>query len=119
MGQLDTRTAPGIALHIVAGPGVPDAARESAAEMIGRLVAAVARPVPYAEVVLTLDEDPAHQRGALVEVSLDVVGAPVRACVAAADHCQAIDRVGAVLLRRVHLQHEWITTRLYASARRQ
>ncbi|HVQ96923.1 MAG TPA: hypothetical protein VMU51_38265 [Mycobacteriales bacterium] len=102
-------------MHLVAGPGVPEAIREHAATMIRELVEAVARPVRYAQVVLTLDEDPAHQRSALVEASLDVVGAPVRACVAAADLCQAIEQVGAVLLRRVQLQAEWVTTRLHAA----
>jgi hypothetical protein len=103
---------PAMAMQIVAGPGVTDEARECAAAMIDRVVESLHRPVRYAQVVLTLDEDPAHQRGAFVEASLDVVGAPVRACIAAPDLREAVDMVGAVLLRRVHLQHEWATTRL-------
>jgi hypothetical protein len=115
MGGLDASAAPAVTVHLVAGPGVPDATREHAAAMIRELVEAVARPVRYAQVVLTLDEDPAHQRSALVEASLDVVGAPVRAFVAAADLCQAIEQVGAMLLRRIELQAEWVTTRLHAA----
>jgi ribosomal subunit interface protein len=112
MDEHSARAAQTIAMQIVADAGVPRAERDYAAAMIDRLVRSQQRPVRHAQVVLTLDQDPAHQRSALVEASLDVVGTPVRACVAAADLHQAIDQVGAALARRLDQQDERVSTRL-------
>jgi ribosomal subunit interface protein len=109
MDERSASAAPTIAMQVVAGVGVPSGERDYAAAMIDRLVRSLQRPVRHAQVVLTLDQDPAHQRTALVEANLDVVGTPVRACVAAADLHQAIDQVGAALARRLDQQHERVS----------
>jgi ribosomal subunit interface protein len=122
MDERSASAAPTIAMQVVAGVGVPSSERDYAAAMIDRLVRSLQRPVRHAQVVLTLDQDPAHQRTALVEANLDVVGTPVRACVAAADLHQAIDQVGAALARRLDQQHErvsWPGSRQVTSPRGQ
>jgi ribosomal subunit interface protein len=100
------------ALQIVAGIGIPDSERDYAAAMLRRLVQSVQRPVRHAQVVLTLDRNPTHRRSALVEASLDVVGAPVRACVAAADLRQAVDQVSVALARRLDQQQQRVSRRM-------
>jgi ribosomal subunit interface protein len=116
MEERAARAANTTAMQIVAGIGIPDSERDYAAAMLGRLVQSVQRPVRHAQVVLTLDRNPRHRRSALVEASLDVVGAPVRACVAAADLRQAIDQVSVALARRLDQQQQRVSGRLRPQA---
>jgi ribosome-associated translation inhibitor RaiA len=112
MHERSAPATPTIDMQVVAGIGVPSPERDYAAAMLHRLVESVPGPIRHAQVVLTLDQDPAHQRGAFVEASLDVVGPPVRACVAATNLHQAIDQVSAALARRLDQQHERVSRRL-------
>ncbi|MEZ5144255.1 MAG: HPF/RaiA family ribosome-associated protein [Acidimicrobiales bacterium] len=81
--------------------GVVDYARDKVARLIDR----VGQPVLYAEVELDQAPDPARERPAMVEVTLDVNGRPVRAHLAAGSMFEAIDLLEDRLASRLR-RHE-------------
>ena len=83
-------------------PGsAPPYAREKVAAVVGRS----RDPILYAEVVLTQEANPAHERPAQAEATLDVGGRPVRAHVAASEAREAVDLLEERLARRL-ARHE-------------
>lgn len=94
---------------------VPEAMREYAEKKIGHVRDYAHEPVLDAHAVVTLAADPARERPALAEATLDVNGTPVRAQVAAAHLGEAIDLLEDLLRRRlvqhqdrVKTRHRWI-----------
>ena len=85
--------------------GVPPEASEYARGKIAAAVAITREPVTFVEVRLTEAANPAYDRPARAEASLDVNGRPVRAHVAAGDIYEAIDLLEDRLTRRVR-RHE-------------
>ncbi|HSF26123.1 MAG TPA: HPF/RaiA family ribosome-associated protein [Actinomycetes bacterium] len=80
------------------------------------------RPVLMARVVLTVDPDPAHDRPAQAEATIDVSGVPVRAKVAATTPTEAADFLQDRLRRRLDQlskrrsdRHRWVTEVLAAA----
>ncbi len=89
--------------------------QEYAAEKIGHVASYSHEPVLFAHVVLQRAADPARERPAMAEATLDVNGTPVRAHVAAEHMWEAIDLLEERLRRRlvqledrVHTRHTWI-----------
>jgi ribosomal subunit interface protein len=89
--------------------------QEYAAEKIGHVAAYSHEPVLFAHVVLQRAPDPARQRPAMAEATLDVNGTPVRAHVAAEHMWEAVDLLEERLRRRlvqledrVRTRHNWI-----------
>jgi ribosomal subunit interface protein len=78
---------------------VPAVAKEYATEKIGQLARLTDKPILFAQVKLTLEPNPARQRPALAEATLDVNGHQVRAHVAAQQLEEAVDLL-VVRLRR-------------------
>lgn len=100
----------------VTGRGdVPAEMREYAATKIGRVARYAHQPVLEVSVVLTLAEDPARERPATAEASLDVNGTQVRAKMSAPQMGEAIDLLEDRLRRnlvqhedRIRTRHRWI-----------
>lgn len=89
--------------------------QEYAAEKIGHVASYSHEPVLFAHVVLQRAADPARERPAMAEATLDVNGTPVRAHVAAEHMWEAIDLLEERLRRRlvqledrVRTRHNWI-----------
>jgi ribosomal subunit interface protein len=78
---------------------VPEAAKEYAEAKIGQLARLTDTPILFAQVKLTLEPNPARERPARAEASLDLNGHPVRAHVAAGQLEEAVDLL-EVRLRR-------------------
>jgi ribosomal subunit interface protein len=83
---------------------VPEALKHYAEEKVQAVYHYTTEPIRSARVVLTLSHDPARQRPAVVEASLDYDAARVRAQAAASEMDAAIEMV-AERLRRAILQH--------------
>jgi ribosomal subunit interface protein len=80
---------------------VPEAAKQYAIDKVTQLVRFTRRPVLFVQVKLTLEPNPARERPAVAEASLDVNGKPVRAHVAAHDLMEAVDLLEERLRRRL------------------
>jgi ribosomal subunit interface protein len=98
-------------VHITIRGHVPHEAVGYATEKVARTARLARDPVLHAEVTLTAEEDPARERPAVAQATLDVDGRPVRAHVAATEMLEAIDlledRLGQRLRRheeRLHLK---------------
>jgi ribosomal subunit interface protein len=105
---------------------ITDAAVDYARDRMVHTIARLGDPVLYCEVELDYAPDPARERPALVEATVDVNGQPVRAHVAAGEIMEAIDLMVERLARRLerhkarlhrqgrelrrtgeHAKHEW------------
>jgi ribosomal subunit interface protein len=91
------------------------ALQEYAGQKIGHVCHYAHEPVLSAHVVLTLAADPARQRPAIAEATLDVNGTSVRAQVAAEEMLEAVDLLEDRLRRRLvqhqdreRTRHRWI-----------
>lgn len=103
-GIVTMRAAEGpLAMAIVTRGDVPDDARTYAAQRLGALIEHIEEPVLFARVKLTQAPDPARDRPALAQVSVDVNGELVRAHVSAHAMREAIDLLQARL--RDKLEH--------------
>jgi ribosomal subunit interface protein len=80
---------------------VPDEAPDYAGEKVARAAATCREPVLLAEVTLTQGANPAHERPAAAEATLDLNGRRVRAHVAAPNMFEAIDLLEDRLCRRL------------------
>lgn len=80
---------------------VPEAAKEYATEKISQLARLTDKPILFAQVKLTLEPNPARQRPALAEATLDVNGSQVRAHVAADRFEEAVDLLEGRLRRNM------------------
>jgi ribosomal subunit interface protein len=80
---------------------VPEAAKEYATEKIAQLARLTDKPILFAQVKLTLEPNPASQRPALAEATLDVNGSQVRAHVAADQFDEAVDLLEGRLRRNI------------------
>ena len=80
---------------------VPEAAKEYATEKIVQVARLTDKPILFAQVKLTLEPNPARQRPALAEATLDVNGNQVRAHVAAGRLEEAIDLLEGRLRRNM------------------
>jgi ribosomal subunit interface protein len=80
---------------------VPEAAREYATEKIAQLARLTDEPILFAQVKLTLEPNPARQRPALAEATLDVNGSQIRAHVAADQFEEAVDLLEGRLRRSI------------------
>jgi ribosomal subunit interface protein len=94
---------------------VPDGAQDYARRKIEHVLPVAHAPVLHAHLVIALEPDPAMERPARVEVSVDVNGVLVRAHVAAHDLYEAADLVEPRLRRhlvqlqdRARSRHRWI-----------
>jgi ribosomal subunit interface protein len=83
-----------------------DDARNYAAEKVANATRVCHDPVLFAEVTLTMEPDPARERPAIVETTLDVGGRPSRTQVAARDLFEAIDLLEDRLTRRLRRDSE-------------
>lgn len=99
--RVSTPPAP---VQVTSRGDVPDAMRHYAEEKVGAVYRYTTEPVLSARVVLTLSHDPARQRPAVVEASVDYDAARVRAQAAASEMHAAIEMV-AERLQRAILQH--------------
>jgi ribosomal subunit interface protein len=100
----------------VRGGEVPQAVRDYAAEKVGHVATYSHQPVLYAHVVMELVGDPARQRPALGEATLDVNGTPLRAHVAAASLWEAVDMLDARLRRQLTQLEDRLRTRTHRVA---
>lgn len=80
---------------------VPPPAPARAREKVGQLARRAGGPVLLAGVELTMAPDPARERPAIAEATLDVNGSPVRAQVAAREMHEAVDLLVDRLARRL------------------
>lgn len=80
---------------------VPEAAKAYAVDKVTQLVRFTRRPVLYVQVRLTHEPNPARERPALAEATLDVNGSAVRAHVAGHDLMEAVDLLEDRLKRRL------------------
>jgi len=81
---------------------VPEAAKEYATEKIAHVAGLTDKPILFAQVKLTLEPNPARQRPALAEATLDVNGHQVRAHVAADRLEEAVDLLEGRLRRNMN-----------------
>lgn len=102
-------------VDVVVRGEVPPEAVGYAREKVARAARFADRPVLMARLVLTLDADPAHDRPAQAEATVDVSGIPVRAKVAAATPTEAADFLQDRLQRRLDQlakrrsdRHRWV-----------
>ena len=100
----------------VRGGEVPQAVRDYAVEKVGHVATYSHQPVLYAHVVMELVGDPARQRPALGEATLDVNGTPLRAHVAAGSLWEAVDMLDARLRRQLTQLEERLRTRQHRVA---
>jgi ribosomal subunit interface protein len=80
---------------------VPEAAKEYATDKISQLARLTDKPILFAQVKLTLEPNPARERPALAEATLDVNGHQVRAHVAAGRFEEAVDLLESRLRRNI------------------
>lgn len=95
----------------VRGGDVPPASRDYAVKKIGHVASYSSQPVLYAHVVMELVGDPARERPALAEATLDVNGTPVRAHVAAGSPEEAVDMLETRLRRQLVQLEDRLRTR--------
>ncbi|MCU0270930.1 MAG: ribosome-associated translation inhibitor RaiA [Acidimicrobiales bacterium] len=103
-------------VHVTAQGEVPAAARQYATDKIAQLSRYAGQPILFAEVKLRTEQNPAHERPAQAEATLDVNGDPVRAHVAAHDLNEAIDLLEERLRRRLKRHHDHRADKLHRSA---
>jgi ribosome-associated translation inhibitor RaiA len=84
---------------------IPAGAVDYARDRLVHVIACLGDPVLYSEVELDFAPDPARERPALVEATVDVNGKPVRAHIAAGEIMEAIDLMSDRLARRLE-RHE-------------
>lgn len=84
---------------------IPADTAEYARDRLVQVISRLGDPVLFAEVELDLAPDPARERPALVEATVDVNGHPVRAHVAAGELIEAVDLMSDRLARRLE-RHE-------------
>lgn len=108
-------TAPPAPVRVTVRGHVGPAVQEYAERKIGHVCHYAHQPVLSAHAVLTLFADPARQRPALAEATLDVNGTFVRAQVAAEEMLEAVDLLEDRLRRRLvqhqdreRTRHRWI-----------
>jgi ribosome-associated translation inhibitor RaiA len=94
---------------------VPDRLRNRVLAKVEHVLPLSHAPVLYAHLMVACEPDPARERPAHVEVSLDVNGVPVRAHVAASNLDDAADQLENRLRRRLvqmqdrsRTRHRWI-----------
>ncbi len=80
---------------------VPEAAKEYATDKIAQLTRLTDKPILFAQVKLTLEPNPAHERPAVAEATVDLNGHQVRAHVAAARMEEAVDLLEGRLRRNM------------------
>jgi len=98
-------TLPPVSIEtLVRGP-VPDTAVDYAATKVDHVIRFANHPVLAAKLVLTLAQDPAMERPARAEASLDVNGTQVRAHAIASDMTGAVDLLEQKLRENL-LQHQ-------------
>ncbi|MCU0309831.1 MAG: sigma 54 modulation/S30EA ribosomal C-terminal domain-containing protein [Acidimicrobiales bacterium] len=85
---------------------VPDDATEYAVTKVAQLGRYTTKPVLFAQVKLVQEANPAHERPALAEATLDVNGRVVRAHVAAGDLMEAADLLEARMRRNLVRESE-------------
>ncbi|HSR25925.1 MAG TPA: HPF/RaiA family ribosome-associated protein [Candidatus Eisenbacteria bacterium] len=108
MHELPTHLPP---VRVTLRGDVPEGTREYVEKKIGHVREYAHEPVLDAHAILTLAGDPARERPALAEATLDVNGTPVRAQVAAAQVGEAIDLLEDRLRRRLVQHQDWVKTR--------
>ncbi len=86
------------------GP-VPDHSRQRVEEKLAQLVGLIREPVLFAEARLIAETNPARERPAVAEATLDINGTPLRAHVASIDMDAAVDLLEERLKRRL-TRHE-------------
>lgn len=91
----------GLEVSVTVQGEVPDTARQYAVEKVTQLVRFTRRPILFVQVKLTLEPNPARERPALAEATLDVNGHHVRAHVSGHDLMEAIDLLDDRLRRRL------------------
>jgi ribosomal subunit interface protein len=108
-------TAPPAPVRVTVRGPVGPAVQQYAEQKIGHVCHYAHQPVLSAHVVLTMSTDPARQRPAIAEATLDVTGTFVRAQVAAEEMLEAVDLLEDRLRRRlvqhedrVRTRHRWI-----------
>jgi ribosomal subunit interface protein len=84
---------------------VPEAAKQYATDKITALARFTRKPILFAQVRLTLEPNPARERPAIVEATLDVNGQAVRGHLAGHDFFEAIDLLDGRLRRQLD-RHE-------------
>jgi ribosomal subunit interface protein len=94
---------------------IPSSTQDYAAKKIGHVASYSDEPVLFAHIVMNMVADPARERPAQAEATLDVNGTPVRAHVAAKHMLEAVDMLEDRLRRqlvqledRVRTRHNWI-----------
>ena len=95
-----------VPLSVVAQGDVDDDARAYANQQIGAVIEHIDEPVLFARVKLTEAPDPAHDRPAIAQVTVDLNGDVVRAQVACHAMREAIDLLQARLRGQLAHRHE-------------
>jgi ribosome-associated translation inhibitor RaiA len=105
-------------MKMVAGGDVPDATRRYARKRLGPVIDRIPEPVLFARVKLTQAPDPAVERPAIAQVTVDVNGEIVRARRCAHDMREAIDLLQARLRDKLdhRAQHRHASRRRPASS---
>ena len=80
---------------------VPEDAPDYARDKVVAVASTSRDPILHAAVALSLEADPARERPAMAEATLDVNGRPVRAQVAASEMLEAVDLMVDRLARRL------------------
>ena len=108
-------TLPPVSIETVVRGPVPEVAVAYATSQVDHVIGYATRPVLAAKVVLTLAQDPAIDRPARAEASLDVNGTQVRAHAVASDMTGAVDLLEGKLREnlvqhqdRERTRHRWI-----------
>jgi ribosome-associated translation inhibitor RaiA len=109
------QTLPPVSVETVARGPVPDTAMGYAVSKVDHVIGLASHPVLAAKVVLTRSQDPAMERSARAEASLDVNGTQVRAHATASDLTGAVDLLEEKLREnlvqhqdRERTRHRWI-----------
>lgn len=92
-------------LDVSTSGNVTDQSKAYATEKVTRLISRIRDPVLQAQIRLTAEPNPARDRPAIAEATLDVNGSPVRAQVAGGDMDEAVDLLEERLRRRI-ARHE-------------
>jgi ribosome-associated translation inhibitor RaiA len=105
-------------MTMVAGGEVPEEARRYARKRLGSVIERIPEPVLFARVKLTQAPDPAVERSAIAQVTVDVNGEIVRARRCAHDMREAIDLLQARLRDKLdhRAQHRHASRRRPASS---
>ncbi len=115
MTRRQTSLAPPPTVQVTVRGPIPLRVQDYASRKIGHVARYSHEPVLHAQVVLMMMADPARQKPALAEASLDVNGTPVRAHVAAVHMWEALDLLEDRLRRqlvqlesRIRTRHRWL-----------